>query len=128
MKIKTEKNNGYVAIATVLVVGFIMLSAGMGATLNSINEMNASFAETQKEEALGFVESCVQDALLDIGKHNTLNTSIVLPDGTCTVTINSQVGNVWDFTTTGTLLGYKKNIKVNTTKGNTMTINSWLEI
>lgn len=123
-----KTNKGYAAIATVLVVGFIMLSAGMGVVLNSINESQSSFAETQKEEVLGFVESCVQDALMRLNKNNAIPASLVLPDGTCTVTINSQVGNVWDFTTTGTLGGYSKDIRVSATRGNTVVITSWLEI
>ena len=128
MKKRSGNDKGYVAIATVLVVGFVMLSVGMAVTLNSINEIQSSFAETQKEEAIGFVESCVQDALIDINKNNALTGSIVLPDGTCAVTINSQVGNNWDFSITGTYLGYKKNMRVTATRTSTVTLTSWIEI
>jgi hypothetical protein len=119
---------GYVAIATVLVVGFVMLSVGIGVTMNSINEIQSSFAETQKEESIGFVESCVQEALLDLNKTDAIPASIVLPDGTCAVTINSHVGNSWDFSVTGTYLGYKKNMRVTAIRASTVSVTSWIEI
>lgn len=119
---------GYAAMATVVVVGFIMLTAGIGVVMNAINETQSSFAETQKEEVIGFVESCVQDALIRLSKTNAIQASLILPDGTCTVTINSQVGSVWDITTTGTFQGYTKSIRVSATRGSTVTITSWLEI
>ena len=119
---------GYVAISTVLVVGVILLSTGMAVILNSINESQSSTSDSQKEKVIGFVESCAQDALLRLNDNNALPGSIVLPDGSCTVTINSQVGNNWDFSVTGSLAGYQKNIRVNATRTTTVTINSWLEI
>jgi len=122
------RDRGYIAMSTVLVVGFVMFSVGMGAVLNSINQMQMSFAETQKEEVIGFVESCVQDALLSINKTDTLGGSVILPDGTCTVTINSHVGSDWDFTVEGTHGGYKKTIRVTASRTSTVNITSWIEI
>lgn len=124
----TRKNSGYVSIATVLVVGFVLLSVGMSVILNSINETQSSYAETRKEQVLGFVESCIQDGLIRLNKYGTVPASIVLPDGTCTVTINSQVGNTWDFTTTGSLSGHRKTIRVVATRTSTIAITSWLEL
>jgi hypothetical protein len=121
-------NRGYAAMATVLIVGFILLSSGIAVSLNSINESQSSFVETQREEVIGFVDSCVQDALIRLNENNAIPASIVLPDGACTVTINSQVGSVWDFTTTGTFGGYQKSIRVSATRVATVTITSWLEI
>ena len=85
-------------------------------------------AEIKKESGIGFVESCAEDALIKINKNGALAGTIVLPEGTCTVTINSQVGSNWDFTVSGILNGYSKNIRVTATRGSTMTVNSWQEI
>lgn len=126
--VHTDGEKGYVAIATVIVVGFVMLAVGMGVTLNSINEIQSSFSDTQKEESIGFVESCIQEVLLDINKTDTAPATVILPDGTCTVTINSHVGSNWDFTVTGTYLGYKKTIRVTATRTTTVTVTSWIEI
>lgn len=129
MRAKLNKNqHGYIAIVTVLVIGVVMLSVGMAVILNSINTGQGALAEIKKESSIGYVESCVEEALLDINKNNTLTGTIVLPEGSCTVTINSQVGSAWDFTVDGTLDGYKKSIRITATRGSTVTVNSWLEI
>jgi len=109
-------------------VGAILLSIGIGVIMNSLNELQSSFAGNRNEVALGSVEGCVQDALLDINKLNNLTSPIVLPAGSCTVTINSHVGNSWDFTVTGTFGNHLKSIQVTATRTNLVTVNSWKEI
>lgn len=123
-----KNNRGYVAMSTVLVVGVILLSTGMAVILNSINESQSSASDSQKERAIGFVESCAQDALLQLNNNNALPGTVVLPDGSCTVTINSHTGNDWDFSVSGSLSGYQKIIRVSTTRTTTVVINSWMEI
>jgi len=113
---------------TVLVIGAVMLSVGMAVVMNSINTGQGSLGEIKKESGIGFVESCVEDALMRINTENVLLGTITLPEGTCTVTINSQVGSAWDFTVSGTLDGYSKNIRVTATRGTNITVNSWTEI
>lgn len=122
------KQKGYIAIVTVLVIGAVMLSVGMAVVLNSINTGQGTLAEIKKEASIGYVESCIEDALIRINKNNVLTGTIVLPEGTCTVTINSQVGSNWDFTVAGTLDGYSKSIRVTATRGSTVVVNSWQEI
>lgn len=119
---------GYVAIVTVLVIGAVMLSVGMAVVLNSINTGQGALGEIKKESGIGFVESCAEDALIDINKNNALGGTITLPEGTCAVTINSQVGSAWDFTVSGSLGGYTKSIRVTATRATSVTVNSWIEI
>ncbi len=123
-----RKDGGYIAIVTVLVIGAIMLSVGMTVILNSINTGQGTLSEIKKESSVGYVESCVEEALMNINRNNTLSGTVVLPEGSCTVTINSQVGSAWDITVDGTLDGYNKSIRVTAIRGSTVTINSWLEI
>ncbi len=124
----TKKGNGYVAISTVLVVGAVVLTIGISVILNGINESQSALADTKSEVALGLVNACAQDGLIRLSKNNSIPGTIVLPEGTCTVTINSQVGNDWDVTYSVTLGGYTKSVKVVATRTTTVTINSWLEI
>ncbi len=119
---------GYVAIATVIVVGAILLTTGITVTLNSISQTQLSLAEHKKESALGRVEACVNDGLWKINKMNSLPGTIVLPEGSCTATINSHTGSSWDVTFSGILDGYTKNIRIVVIKGNIVTVSSWLEI
>jgi hypothetical protein len=123
-----EYQQGYVAIVTVLVIGAVMLSVGMAVVLNSINGGQGSLAEIKKETSLGLTESCAEEALLRINNDGALPASIILPEGTCTVTINLHSGSDWDVTVAGTLDGYTKNIRVTATRGTMVTLNSWKEI
>lgn len=122
------KQHGYIALVTVLVVGAVMLSVGMAVVLNSINSGQGALSEIKKEAGIGFVESCVEDALMRINRDNALPGTIALPEGSCTVTINSQVGSDWDFTVSGVLSGYKKEVRVTANRASTVVVNSWQEI
>jgi hypothetical protein len=121
-------NDGYIAIVTVLVIGAVMLLVGMAVVLNSINTGQGSLGEIKKEASLGYTESCAEEALLRINNDNALPTVIILPEGNCTVTINSQTGSGWDFTVSGNWSGYSKSVRVTATRGSTVAVNSWKEI
>ncbi len=124
---KVKSNQGFVAITSVLVVGVVMVMVGIGSVYNAINEAQSSLAENKKEIALGSVEACVQNALLYLNETNTLPASVALPTGSCSVTLNSNVGNAWTFTVTGSFGGYSKNIQVTVTRTTTIVVNNWLK-
>jgi hypothetical protein len=123
---RTER--GYAAIVAVIVVGAVLVLTGVGVVLNSINEVQSSFGEGQKEIGLALVDACAQESLLRINKNNALPGTITLPQGSCTVTINSQVGNSWDFTISGTFGVYSKSVRVTATRTSSVVVNSWQEI
>lgn len=125
---KKRKTQGYVAISTVLMVGVVVMAIGVAVILNGINEVQSAFAESRKEAALGVANACVQDGLIRLNKNNAIPRMVVLPEGSCAVTINSQMGNTWDVTFTSTVNGYTKSLRVTATRTTTVTINSWLEI
>jgi len=120
--------NGYAAIVTVMVVGAVLVLTGVGVVLNSINEVQSSFGEGQREVTLALVDACAQESLLEINKNNALPGTITLPQGSCTVTINSQVGNSWDFTVSGTFGFYNKSVQITATRTTSVVVNSWQEI
>ncbi|HOX96591.1 MAG TPA: hypothetical protein PLI45_04400 [Candidatus Woesebacteria bacterium] len=121
-------HEGYVALVTVLIIGAVMVIVGMAVVMNSINTGQGVLSEIRKESSIGLVESCVEDALLRINKNNILGSSIVLPEGSCTVTINSQSGSDWDFTVSGVGDGYLKSIRVVASRTTKVTVISWKEI
>lgn len=123
-----ERSGGYVAMVTVLVVGAVLVLTGIGVVLSSINEVQSSFGEGKKEYTLALVDACAQNALLQINKNNSITGLIALPEGSCTVTINSQVGSSWDFSVTGTIGNYVKSVRVTATRTSTVVVNSWQEI
>jgi len=122
------KNNGYIAISSVLIVGVVVLAISVTVIVNGINEVQSAFSGSQREKALALVNGCVRDGLIRLNRTNSVPATIILPEGSCTATINSRVGNRWDITFSGTFSGYTKNMKVNVTRTGSVTINSWQEI
>ena len=121
-------NKGYVAVSTVIVVGAVVLAIGISVIMNGINEVQSAFAETQQEKALALVNACARDGMIRLNKNNTIPASIVLPEGSCTVTINSHTGSSWDITFSGTFNGYTKSVRITATRSSTIVINSWKQI
>lgn len=121
------RNKGFIAITTVLIIMAVAILVGTVITLSSISEGQTALSSKNSFSALNLVEACVEDSLLSINTQNNINTTITVPTGTCSVTINSHVGANWTYTVTATLNGYTKNVQVITTRSNTLTPNSWKE-
>lgn len=123
-----SRQSGYAALASVLVITAVALVIGMTTSLFSVNNLQSSFAQNQGEQTLAIVEGCVQDALLRLNENNALPVSITTPLGTCSVTINSQVGNTWTFTVSATAGLYTRSIQVVAVRSSSISITSWLEV
>ncbi len=119
---------GYIALSTVLITLALVLLIGLSTSLLSINDLLSSYSGKNSNTTMDQAEACVEDVLLRLNEENTINTSVALPGGSCSVTINSHVGDVWDFTVSTSYEGYYKNIRVNAARGSTVAINSWLDV
>ncbi len=73
-------------------------------------------------------ESCAEDVLMQIHKNDAVASPVVLPQGTCTVTVNSHMGNAWTFTVNETVSGYTKSIQVSATRSSNVSVSSWQEL
>ena len=123
-----QKAAGYVALSSILVISVVILTIGISVSLLSISESQLSLAGKKKEETVDFVEGCVEDALLELNNGGSISSSLTLPEGTCSVTIDSQSGSDWTFTVTGSVDNYTKSIQVSANRGSTVTITSWKEV
>ena len=120
-------HQGYIALSSILVISAVVLVIGISTSLLSVNDLLSSTSGKKGDETVDFVEACIEDALLRLNKDNTIPTTITLPVGDCSVTINSQVGNDWDFTVEATLDGFTRKIRVVATRSSSVTITSWQE-
>lgn len=120
-------NKGYVALSSVLVIAVIVLILGSTVALLSINTIQSSLASKKGAEVLDIVEGCAEDALLTLNETNNVPSTITLPEGTCDVSIISQLGTDWLFTISATNEGYTKSIRIDASRTSTVTINSWTE-
>ena len=123
-----KNQTGYIAIASVLVIAAIVLIIGTSVLLLAVNDIQSALSNKKSDESLDLVESCVEDALLRLNEDNSIPATITLPDGSCFVTINSQVGTLWTFTVSGTFISHAKSIQVVADRTNTVTVNSWTQL
>lgn len=119
---------GYIALSSVLIIAFLVLTIGISVSYLAVSETQVSLGQLRKEEATDYVESCVEDAMLRLNENNSIPTSITLPQGICIITINSHVGNNWSFTSVGTLQNHKKTTWVQATRGVYITVSDWEEV
>lgn len=124
-----KRQNGYVALLTVLIMMAIILSATTTVTLLSIGEAQSSFALYKGDETLAFVEGCTEDALLNARASAAYaGGPISRPEGTCSVTI-TKAGTTWTLTVSTTNTTYVRTIEVVINRLATgITLTSWKEI
>ena len=119
---------GYVALSSILIISTVILVIGISVSLLSISESQLSLGEKKNEETVDFVEGCVEDALLELNNLGSISSTITLLEGTCSVTIDSQSGNDWTFTVSGTQDSHTKNIQVSATRDTSVTVTSWKQV
>ena len=125
---RKKMQRGYIALSSILVISAVVLVIGISTSLLSVNDLLSSVSGKKGDETVDFVEACIEDALLRLNEDNSILTTLTLPQGTCSVTINSQVGNNWDITVTGALDNYTRSIRLQVTRDTTVSVTSWQEI
>ncbi len=128
MKLR-ENNAGYIALSSILVVLVLTISIGISVALASISDAQISLSSKKSFEELDITDSCINEALLELNEDESISSSISLPEGNCSVTIDSQAGNDWTFTVTSNTTGTQtKSVQVSVTRDTTVTVNSWQEL
>lgn len=125
---KNKNKNGYAALASVLVIAAVVITIGTTVPILGVGEIQNALLGKKNEEVLNLAEACAEDALLRINENNSVSSSFTLPSGTCSVTVNSQVGNDWDITVSITILSQTKSIQIVFERLSTIVITSWKEI
>ncbi|NIT04372.1 hypothetical protein GTO10_05690 [Candidatus Saccharibacteria bacterium] len=121
-------SRGYIAFTTVLILSAVILVVGVSLTLLSIFQAQQSLAREKGTQALSLVEGCAQDALLfAYYDADYAGGTKSFPEGSCTTSV-SKVGNNWVITSTVTLGGYTKRVRVNILREGEVQILSWKEI
>ncbi len=116
---------GFAALISVIIIGAVMMVAGMMVTLTSINEGQMSLSTSRNNGNLSILDSCSEDSLLFINENNTLPAIIATPNGNCTTTVNSHVGTSWDFTVTSPAGDYQRASRLIINRGSNLNIASW---
>ncbi|HSE29332.1 MAG TPA: hypothetical protein VLA77_01980 [Candidatus Saccharimonadales bacterium] len=118
---------GYVAIISVIVLTAILTIITITLTASSINSLQSSRTMAVSYKTLSAVEGCTEDVLLYLRANNSLPANIITPTTTCTITLNSHTGNIWDFKVAGSYQDYTKNLHVIAERNTTVNILDWQE-
>jgi len=93
------KKRGYIAITTVLIIGFVLVILGTSVTLASINSLQVALSENKKTQANYLALSCVEAALWNINQTKTVPATYAFPEYTCTYITTVQTNTDWTFKT-----------------------------
>lgn len=127
MKLDQTKS-GYAAITSMLVVTAVLVMVGTGVSLLSIGNAQMSLGATQASGAHTLAESCIEEALLKLNLNSSIPTSVTTPQGTCTITLDSQSGTTYTFSVTAAQNNRTKKITVSASRTNAVGVISWQEI
>jgi hypothetical protein len=120
--------SGFAALTTVLILGAVVVLLILTVSLSSIGDAQQALAGSQGADALNQLKGCTEVALLELNESSTLPATVTTPDGSCTITLNSQTGTTWVFTTTGTFGSFTKSVTMTAERTTTISITSWKEV
>ena len=132
MKIQNQKNKGFIALVSVLIVGALILTVSVGASLRSIDETTISLGEQESNRALSMANLCAEQALLKLTTipNYVGNESINVDGQSCDILTVGGVGNTERIIQTqSTVANYTKKIKIDIDQiSPTTTISSWVQV
>lgn len=119
--------SGYAAIISIIVILAVIVTVGLAVTTLSIGNAQMSLGQSKGEDNLSIVESCIEDALLTYNNTGLVPTSITLPNGTCTINLDSSTPTSSTFTTTSTFSNYSRSIQVTADRTTGVSIVNWIQ-
>ncbi len=125
------KNNGYVVLISVLVLGAIGIAIVVSLLLLGVGSSRTSFAIEQSNQAKALTNACAEEALQQMRDSTsyTGSGSLTLGQGICAYTVTSQGGQNRTITSSGTVGIIIRKAKIIIDKINpTINIISWQEV
>jgi len=119
---------GYTAIASVLVIAAVVFIVSTSVSLLSVGDIQSAFSSYKSAQALSLVEGCAEDALLRLNETASIPAVINIPQGTCAISVNSQTGNDWILTVTGTFENYTKSLQIQVARSSNVDVSAWREL
>lgn len=106
------RQNGFIALTTILIMSVLMLSVGIGVTLRSISAGDISSGEEFSARAAALSEACAENAVLRLKNNLSYsgNENIIIETGaSCDILPLEGVGNTnRTIKTQSTVNGYKR--------------------
>ncbi|MEI8103721.1 MAG: hypothetical protein WCG84_02325 [Candidatus Moraniibacteriota bacterium] len=101
----TQKEDGYVVLLGVLIVGAIGISVMLSLLLLGLGSSRTSFAEEQSFQAKALANACAEEGLQQIRDTTSYTGSggLTIGQGACTYAVTSQGGSNRTVAATGTV-------------------------
>ncbi len=120
--------NGYVAITSVIILLFIIISLAVFSSLSSVSESQIAVNEKLSMQALNNVESCADDALLQLNQNGTLPATVNINSYSCSVILEDQSGSDYTFRVVYISGNFTKTLRIVASRTDKVYILSWEEI
>ncbi|PCI19708.1 hypothetical protein COB64_03280 [Candidatus Wolfebacteria bacterium] len=130
---KNKKQNGFIALISVLIIGSVVLVISIGLSLRSVGETDMSLNEELSNRAVALADACSEYALLQVKnkKKYSGNESILIDgDDSCSI-LEIEVQGKQNITinTQATVLGFTRKVKVEANQIKpTIELTSWKEV
>jgi len=126
------KNDGFIILTSVIIIGAVVLLIGMGVALRSMGETDMSSNEEITTRVLSLVNTCAELGVIKL--RNNLNYSgnediIIEGSDSCRIFPTEGTGNTNRIIKTeAEIKGFKKRIKVDIETMEPLNIRSWQEV
>lgn len=109
-----RKNEGYITLVSVLVVGAVGVSVAVSLLLLGLSVSRTSFVEGQFRQARLLADSCAEEALEQIRDATSFSGSgtLSLGNGTCAYTVTSGSGSNRTITVSGTVGSIVRHVSI----------------
>lgn len=127
----TAKNEGFVALISVILIGAVGTAIAVSVILLSLGSSRTSFALEQSNQTKALVNACAEEALQQISDSTpfTGTGNLTLGQGSCSYTVTSQSGQNRTIIATGTVGTIVRKVKITIDKINPdINITSWQEV
>ena len=125
--LESKKTSGFIVLATVLVVFVVLTALVISAPLLSINDGLQSLTDTQSQQARDLTEACVEEMLWQLNQTNAVPALITLPEVTCSLVVNSQIGDIWSVTVSANNSAFGHTIQVTANRSGLVKVDQWAE-
>lgn len=123
------KKNGFIAFTSTLVLSAVILFFSATAGMLAIGEGQSARSWEKGEDALAFVEGCMEDAMIKARRSANYNGgNITRPEGTCSIAVTKS-GNDWTLRAIGSNRSHQRTIETRITRtGSGLILTLWQEI
>lgn len=129
--IELQKQSGYVALLTVLIMGAVATSVGVMLLTTGIDSQRAALIEMQSRQARAAAVACAEEALqiMHDATSYTGTNNLALSSSSCVYTVTNTGGDSRTIIASGTAGNVVKKVQVYATIGaSSIGIISWQEV